>query len=83
MSNRFVTAVHNQSCYGPVRVNRMINEADFEPHRMRPYGYETGKFHYRSMWEVHQTRSGNRFVKRMVKKAARMRAKQELRREEE
>ncbi len=71
MSNRFITESRDLSTYSPRRVLQMINEADFEPHRMRPYGMESGKFTYRSMWEHNGNRPGNRRVRRAAKKAAR------------
>jgi hypothetical protein len=80
MGRRFLAARYALSEYSDRRAWYRLHEGDGEPHRLRPYGLESGKFSYRPLFQKkHQSRQGRRAVKRAVKKAARQRARRELR----
>jgi len=79
MGRRFLAARFSLDKYSNRRAWLRLNEADFEPHRMKPYGLESGKFSYRQMFQKkHQFRQGNRAVERAVKKTARQQAQHHL-----
>ena len=72
MGKRFLAERYPLSGYSSRRAILRLNEGDFEPHRMRPYGLESGKFRYRQIFaKKHLSRSGSRSERRVVKKAAR------------
>jgi len=83
MGQRFILARNLRPMYSKRRTWLRLNEHDFEPHRMRPYGLESKKFWYRSMWHENRQRPGNKLEDRYPKKVARQRAKHALRQEEE
>jgi hypothetical protein len=82
MGKRFLNERYSLEKYSNRRANLRLNEEDFEPHQIRPYGLESSSFSYRQMFQKkHQTRLENRSVKRSVKKSARQQAKQQMREE--
>ena len=79
MGRRFLTDRFPLEKYSNRRACLRLNEADFEPHRMRPYGLESGNFSYHQMFQKkRQSRQGNRVVDRAVKKTARQQAQHYL-----
>jgi hypothetical protein len=79
MGQRFLSFRYPLGEYSGRRAFLRLNEGDFEPHQMRPYGFASGNFFYRQMFEKkHQSRQGNVAQKRAVKKAARQQARCEL-----
>ncbi|GCE27066.1 hypothetical protein KDA_25500 [Dictyobacter alpinus] len=78
MGNRFITERHLREGYSAQRISRRLNEGDFEPHHLQPYGIEGGKFSYRQMFQENQSRQGNRQKHRAPKKSARQSARHQL-----
>jgi hypothetical protein len=72
MGKRFLAQRYQIPIYSDRRAFLRLNEGNFEPHRMKPYGIESKKFSYRQIFDKkHQSRPGNQAEKRGVKKAAR------------
>ena len=72
MGKRFLRARYPLDCYSLKRATLRLNEGDFEPHRMRPYGLPSSHFSYRQMFQKkHGSRQGRRAEDRAAKKAAR------------
>ncbi len=79
MGQRFFMARYCLSEYSERRAFLRLNEGDYEPRRMTPYGLGSGKFSYRQMFDKkNQSRQGNRQVQRAMKKASRQQARREL-----
>lgn len=79
MGKRFFVDRYPLANYSSYRAFLRLNEGDFEPHQIRPYGLGSGKFAYNQMFlKKHGSRPGNRAVKRSAKKSARQRAQREL-----
>jgi hypothetical protein len=79
MGKRFFTERYPLQRYSPRRAWLRLNESNFEPHRMKPYGLMSHKFSYRQLFQKkHQSRQGNRQVKRAVKKATRRLARRQF-----
>lgn len=79
MGQRFLALRYCLERYSSRRAFFRLNEGDFEPHRMRPYGLGERGFAYRQMFQKrHRAREGNRRLDRAVKKAARYRARMSL-----
>lgn len=84
MGKRFLAVRYRLERYSSRRAFLRLNEGDFEPHRMRPYGLEEHGFAYHQMFQKrHRSREGNRRLDRSVKKAARQRARIYLRESQE
>ncbi|WP_126579766.1 hypothetical protein [Tengunoibacter tsumagoiensis] len=81
MGKRFILSRYRLDEMSSRGRSHRLNEADFKPHRLRPYGYDTGSFSYQQMFQVHQSRSGNVADKRASKKAARQQFQKQLRQE--
>ena len=82
MGKRFLAVRFPLEQYSPRRAWLRLHEGRYEPHSMKPYGCESGTFAYRQLFEKkHQTRQGNRSIKRAVKKTARQHARRDLREE--
>ena len=80
MGKRFLVIRYGLERYSSRRAFLRLNEGDFEPHRMRPYGLGERGFDYHQMFQKqHRSREGNRRLDRFVKKAARRRARIDLR----
>jgi hypothetical protein len=72
MGKRFLHARYSLDRYSQKRAWLRLNEGDFEPHRMRPYGLVSPNFSYRQMFQKkHGSRQGRRVEDRATKKAAR------------
>ncbi len=72
MGKRFLNSRYPLGVYSDRRVFLRLNEGDFEPRRMTPYGLGSGKFAYRQMFgKKNQSRQGNQRGQRVVKKAVR------------
>jgi hypothetical protein len=79
VGRRFLADRYPLDQYSPRRAWLRCNEGDFEPHQMKPYGLESGKFSYRQMFQKrNQSRSGNILRERMVRKSARQQARRSL-----
>lgn len=79
MGRHFLNGRYHLSEYSSRRAFLRLNEGDYEPRRMRPYGLGSGKFAYRQMFEKkNQSRQGNQKVQRAVKKGVRQQSRREL-----
>ena len=79
MGKRFLAARFPLEQYSHRRAWLRLHEGKSEPHSMRPYGFESGNFVYRQLFQKkHQARQGNRSVKRAVKKTARQHARRDV-----
>jgi hypothetical protein len=72
MGKRFLAARYPLENYSQRRAHLRVNEGDFEPHHMKPYGRVSGKFSYRQLFKKkHASRQSNQIQERATKKAAR------------
>lgn len=79
MGRRFLATRYPLHSYSPRRAWLRLHEDHLEPHRMRPYGLASGKCMYRQLFQKkHQSRQGNRTIKRVVKKAARQQGRRNI-----
>lgn len=85
MGKRFLQSRYRlEKRYNHRRASLRLNEKNVEPHQMKPYGLGERGFSCRSLFQKkHQSRQGNLHEKRMVKKAARQRARRQLRENQE
>ncbi len=81
MGNRFITKRFvTGKPYSSRRISQMLNEADFEAHRSKPYGMGAGKFSYLQMFQKSRSRSsGSLRERRVPKKTERQNSRKELR----
>lgn len=72
MGKRFLASRYPLVGYSARRSFLRLNEGEYEPHKMKPYGISSGKFMYHQMFEKkNQSREANRRTERTMKKAAR------------
>lgn len=72
MGKRFLAARYQLDRFSPRRAFLRMNEAEYEPHRMRPYGLVSSKFASRQLFEKkHHSRLGRQAEERATRKAAR------------
>ena len=81
MSKRFRAASYRlEDRYSSQRVFLRLNERNYNPHRIKPYGLGEHGFQYHQLFEKrHGTGENNRHQDRAVKKSARQRARRQLR----
>ncbi len=51
MGKRFFATQYVLGKYSTERARHRLHKADFEPHRMKPYGLASGNFSYHQMFQ--------------------------------